>query len=621
MNNSSSQTYPQSSTQWFAPPGIETAKNVYFQARTAFEIADVPAHFNIYVAAESWYRLWCNDEEVATGPARGTSALAFYDTLDLAPYLRHGTNEVRVLVTCANIPTFKAAPLRPALWIDSGSTPLLWQVARDTSFDSASPLYTFQIGYCEWRDLRVQPLDWQKPEYFTLDKKLLPRDCADLEQSTYQPRNIDFPVTIEAGGVLILDFEREIIGGAQLEIKARAASQIEIAYAEHLTNGEIRIRSHGENGEVGHTFADRFTTRDGRQVLGSTLQERGFRFLQIASDADIEILGACAVDRRHRLPPPHFHCDDEHFNRLYQIAHHTLSSCATDALTDCPWREATLYSNDLVVNALFWLTAGGDPRLVARCLRLALSERNVDGLIYAPCPSGGREDIVFLATNAFLPLILEDLARHDESLAREFLQPVGEVMNALTKYADENGLLVGPAHFWNFLDWSFEFQQWNFTGQAAASVNLFYELGIEAMADLCRRYDEPDTLWRKRGKGVSRSLRQRFWDDDKKLFREFEGENKYSQLAQALACLSADSEDIRPDLLKVLELDDDTLLKPELYMMHFVLRALIANGRTDAARLRLHRYWDAIVDADSPTLWESNVHQHGADAFQGWGSL
>jgi len=606
------------SSLWFAPVGIKNEKNVYFQARTEFELPAIPAQLQVRIAAESWYRLWCNESQVASGPARGNHALNFYDSLDLSPFLKAGKNRLRVLVGTTNEPTFKIAPARPALWVEVEDTQLIWQVARDESFDSQSAVFNFQTGYCEWRDLRVAALDWQAPEFFAIEKQLLPRDCRMLEVSHHQPLGATFPIALQAGEPVVFEFAQEIIGGAEIEVLAVQGIKVEVGYGEYLTEGRVNIYAP----EINRTYADRFITREGSQILGATLQERGYRFLQITATGPLSLVGLRGVDRRYPLPPPGFQCEDESFNRLYTIAHHTVSSCVTDTINDCPWREQALWMNDLVVNALFWLEAGGDPQMVARCLNLALSDLNPDGLIYGAVPNADRENIVFLATNAFLPLILLDLAERDAALAYSFLPQVETVIEALAQFADADGLLVGPAKYWNFLDWSFEFQQKDFfTGQASASINGFYILALQAMTQLHEQAGSDGKHWQQQADRLAANWHRRFWWEERQCYRELEAGEMCSELAQALACLINHAPAITATLCEKLAADSDELFKPELYMMHFVIRVLVENGHHEAAKARLIRYWGGMLEENSPTVWEANVHQHGREAFGRAGSL
>jgi hypothetical protein len=219
-----------------------------------------------------------------------------------------------------------------------------------------------------------------------------------------------------------------------------------------------------------------------------------------------------------------------------------------------------------------------------------------------------------------LPLILRDLSERDEELAFSFLPQAAEVLDSLLQFSDAGGLLIGPEKYWNFLDWSFEKAGWIPNGRAMASVNWFYVLALDAMAELSRRAGREYSRFTQRAETIAATLHARFWDEKNKRYREFEDEDKASELAQSLAVLSGRSANAGV-LCAQLATDGDDLFKPELYMMHFVLRALIENGFQDAAKTRLLRYWGTILESDSPTIWEANVHQHGGAAFNGAASL
>jgi hypothetical protein len=46
-------------------------------------------------SADTRYKLYVNDIRVAVGPARSSLLIWYYDTLDIAPYLKSGNNEIR----------------------------------------------------------------------------------------------------------------------------------------------------------------------------------------------------------------------------------------------------------------------------------------------------------------------------------------------------------------------------------------------------------------------------------------------------------------------------------------------------------------------------------------------
>lgn len=61
-------------------------------------LASSPTRANLYVSADTRYKLFINGKRVATGPTRSSPLLWYYDSLDIAPYLKLGKNDIRFSV-------------------------------------------------------------------------------------------------------------------------------------------------------------------------------------------------------------------------------------------------------------------------------------------------------------------------------------------------------------------------------------------------------------------------------------------------------------------------------------------------------------------------------------------
>jgi len=61
-------------------------------------LAAVPAEAIVHFSADTRYKLNVNGVRVAVGPTRGSALIWYYDTLDFAPYLKSGNNEVEFVV-------------------------------------------------------------------------------------------------------------------------------------------------------------------------------------------------------------------------------------------------------------------------------------------------------------------------------------------------------------------------------------------------------------------------------------------------------------------------------------------------------------------------------------------
>lgn len=195
---------------WISVSSSSDKKNFYFRASKRFNVMQLPSAVNLHIAAESFYILYINGMEVSKGPARGTHALNFYDTHNVSQYLRPGENIISVLCLCMNIETFTTAPAVPALIVeveDLLKSDESWEVLSiENEWKQDVQTYTMQTGFCEWRDMRNEPLGWLfrqdnavwenavvlSPESRVCVKKLLPRNIPLLKEIEYIP--CDIPV-------------------------------------------------------------------------------------------------------------------------------------------------------------------------------------------------------------------------------------------------------------------------------------------------------------------------------------------------------------------------------------------------------------------------------------------
>lgn len=76
-------------------------------ANTAGKIVNFTCHVNLsarptksvlHFSADTRYKLYVNGKHVAVGPTRSSPLIWYYDTLDIAPYLKEGQNEIRFVV-------------------------------------------------------------------------------------------------------------------------------------------------------------------------------------------------------------------------------------------------------------------------------------------------------------------------------------------------------------------------------------------------------------------------------------------------------------------------------------------------------------------------------------------
>ncbi|KAG7426651.1 hypothetical protein Forpi1262_v012284 [Fusarium oxysporum f. sp. raphani] len=63
-----------------------------------FTLPSQPTRTLLHFSADTRYKLIINGTRVAVGPARGSPLIWYYDSLDIAPHLTQGDNEIRFVV-------------------------------------------------------------------------------------------------------------------------------------------------------------------------------------------------------------------------------------------------------------------------------------------------------------------------------------------------------------------------------------------------------------------------------------------------------------------------------------------------------------------------------------------
>ena len=460
--------------KWIAPPGSRNVRNCFFRAVKTFTLGALPESALLRIGAESRYLLYVNGVELGLGPVRGNANRNYYDCYDCAALLRPGENCIAVLVHCMNIETFIAAPSQPGFILEIPGVVITddtWRTRLANDWKQDVQIYSIQVGFCEWRDMRDEPSGWTlgncradwdhaweiPRENGIYGKALLSRDIPALARTVCFPEDIpakaavpplidpedikiakiiteeahlplpeqqieNLPGLLEpcgmptrvlpapdgGGTMLILDFCKEVIGHFELDVTAPSGTIIDICHEEELYHGRIRA----DQPRDFYNFADRYILREGRQKIGNFIEERGFRMVQLVFrnfSSPVTIHRARAIDARY--PFAHggaFFCSDNLLNRIWDACCETISACTTDVFTDCPWRERSFWVNDLIVENKTSLAAFGASPVHRRAFRLAFSQARDNGFLPGVCPFRSDNGQSIISVNLFMPLMLKD---------------------------------------------------------------------------------------------------------------------------------------------------------------------------------------------------------------------
>lgn len=186
-------------------------RNVYAYFRNEFQLIEVPQNAIIYLYAKSLYNLFVNGTFVNFGPIRSYETQPYYDSINIAPYLKTGQNVIAVKVHSIGIHTYQI-PMGTAGFIAWGNiqdksntvslaTPGNWICRKALGYNPFSPRFSFAQGPVEILDNlaepdnfkaeKIKPDKWMKPvllknqSYFG---KLRPRTIPLLTNDAILPK-------------------------------------------------------------------------------------------------------------------------------------------------------------------------------------------------------------------------------------------------------------------------------------------------------------------------------------------------------------------------------------------------------------------------------------------------
>ena len=266
---------------WIDPKG--RGRNVFALFRRTFRLTSVPRQAKFHLFGDSRYRLCVNGVVAGYGPARFFPSHPQFDSVDLAPWLQRGVNEITVEVNSFGASAFQAVPSVGGFiaWGKVGSidlaTPGDWQACRLTDRDPMAPPFSFAIGPTEIRDLRVQPEVWRKPVPVAEPQHwgaLTPRPTPNLSLRERLPERLCLVAPVlQQEERLGYRVRGDVTGIAEpwtcfaLTIHSPVAQEVTLGlfWAEHYLNGVELKRTNDE--QLGNRQTAVVTLRAGKNFL------------------------------------------------------------------------------------------------------------------------------------------------------------------------------------------------------------------------------------------------------------------------------------------------------------------------------------------------------------------
>ena len=578
-------------------------RNVWIEFRKDFDLTKKVKKAEAKIAADSKYWLWINGEMAVfegglkRGPNRNDS---YYDIIDLAPYLKKGKNDIRLLLWYFGKSGFshnssgKSGIIfdAPEIGLTSDRTWLSQRLDAFQTADKPKPNYRLSEANIRY-DARLEGQDRLKPSveigrwgdqpWGGLVLRPIPQwkdygivEVAFTETSDDQgnkvlaarlPYNTQMTpvidVTDAAGGTLIRMETDHIMGGSEPCIRAEYITKEGRQKYESLgwMNGdELRIIYPAESGIVINSVGYR---------------ETGY---------DCEFEGS-------------FTCSDETINRFWGKAMRTLYVNMRDTYFDCPDRERAQWWGDVTVliGQSFYQLSPDANALVRKAIHELVDWQRADGTIYSPVPSGTwKNELPAQMLSSVGPYGFWYYYMHTgDKETMEYVYP------AVRKYLsvwtlDEDGLTVGRKGGWSWGDWGTNID-------LRLLLAAWHYLALQAATDMAELTgNEADIPEYTR---IRESIYKAFnthWNGYAYRYPSYQGAT--DDRVQAMAILSGlADEDKHEQIFQLLK----TQKHASPYMEKYVLEALVKKGHGDFAIERFKkRFGPMIADSLHTTLFE-----------------
>ena len=595
--------------KWIWDKDNLTEKNVWMCFNKRVILPKVPEELVADISADSKYWLYINGETVVFdgNVKRGPDGNGgYYDSTDIAPYLREGENSICALVWFWDNETsysykgsgqggflFEAVNEDVAIISDKS-----WKVKRNTAYvDSALYPPNYRLPeYSIYFDAR-KDTDWINETY----------DVSEWENATEYavggegvygklcPRGIPF---LKDYGLKdyenSADYENYTVSkffGEKITVDVPYNAQL-TPYLKIIAPEGKKIRITTENTLIG-AVSTTYKTKEGEQEFEALGWFNGEHITYKIPR------GVTVVALKYRETGydssfcGDFKCDDEFLNSLWQKSLRTLYVTMRDSFMDCPDRERAQWWGDVTSEMIMTMYSMDSNSYL-------LYQKGVEAMLSHVDGTKVLQTVVPISGDYFeLPVqqlagIVGFITYYDYTGDKAFAEKVyGASLDYLKLWEiGENNLVVHREGSWDWADWGSKADM-----TAIENAWVYYAFSaVERMAELLEK-DEDIPFITERKETISKGYKA-LWTEDGFKSKDVK---KPDDRANALAVLSGLAEKEQYDIIKnVLTTTENS----SPYMEYYVLEALCKMGEYETAKDRIKERYEGMMSEDYSTLWE-----------------
>jgi len=629
------------SASWITCPNSFSKEYGVYHFRKQFTLDSIPQSFIIHVSADNRYRLFVNGVFVSNGPARGDLAHWYFESLDIAPYLKTSENIIAALV-------WNMGKYAPVAQISNQTAFVLqgdgkaeqtvntngsWKVIQSKAYRPCSTNNEQRVrNYMvvgpgdqvngslypwNWETLNYNDSDWQKAEVIA---KAVPFGCGTDNLWTLVPRNIplfaekeqrlnvvrrcesiklpDNHFTAKRALIIpansdvsiLLDQTYNTVGYPEIITSKGKGSIVKLTYAQALYDKNF-VKGNRNEIEGKHIIGndDIFEPDGGDNRKFRTLWLRTFRYLQLdittkEQDLVIEDLYSLNTGYPFELAAK-FSSDDESLQKIWDVAWRTSLICAGETFFDTPYYEQLQYPGDTRLQALITLYMAGDDRLMRKAILDFYYSKTPEGMVQGRYPSSRLQIIPPFAL--FWVSMVYDywMHRDDNRFTEQFLSSIKDVLDWHERYLDKNtGILKDDMPWWNFIDWVPGLSNSRGSSKGNTAIRtLHYAYTLQQAVEMFKYFgrSEDAVHYEQIADKVNEQAYKLCFDPARRLFADSPEKKTYSQHANIMGVLSgAVPENSIKDVVQK-TLSDTTLLQTTFYYKFYLTRALVKADMAD----------------------------------------
>jgi alpha-L-rhamnosidase len=408
------------------------------------------------------------------------------------------------------------------------------------------------------------------------------------------------PITIPANTTTTLLLDQGFLTNAYPTIifSNGKNSVISLSYAEALyviEDNNNDWRSQHQKGNRNEIDGKRFVGKEDRIISNGSMQQsftslwyRTYRYLQLKIETKDDPLILDDIYGTFTGYPFQFKAklqiENKSLQQIIDIAWRTARLCAMETYMDCPYYEQLQYVGDTRIQALVSLFNSGDDRLMRNAIDQLDHSRMAEGITLSRFPSASPQEIP--PFSLWWIGMLHDywMYRPDTDFVKNKLPGIRQVLHFFSNYQDKDGSLVN-APYWNFTDWA-NGKGWNSGvapigrngNSAEMDLQLLWAYQLASVLEANLGMKEYASLYKRNAELLKKTLRAKYWDEQKKLFADTPEKDLFSQHTNALALLTGTAlpESVNGIAKKLL--DDTSLTQATIYFKYYVHQALIKAG-------------------------------------------